>query len=120
MKLKTKSMILAVSLLAATYAPNAMAGQVVGTIESFQMGVDGGMSFALDGAPLLCSNGNYSNYRAALNIGVRGVTVDGYKALLSAINSAFLARKRVRVYTDENVKATGWGCTLYAIDVMSN
>ncbi|MBZ4401168.1 MULTISPECIES: hypothetical protein [unclassified Myxococcus] len=118
MKSSSRSAIVATSLLATLFAGNALAAQTSGKIYSVQVEANGNFSLVLENTPNLCSNGNMSNNkRGAVVVGVRGVTADGLKAMYSAALAAFMAGKVVTVFTDEAVTTTGWGCTVYVLDV---
>ena len=95
----------------------ASAGQVQGTVFSWELDPAGNFSFILNNAPVLCTNGHFDNNRGAVVAGVRGVTTDGVKAMYASMLAAFLAGKQITVYTDETVVTSGWGCTVYVLDV---
>lgn len=118
--MKTLSVSLALMFGACLLAQPGMASaaSVVGTVYNWQLYADGSFSFVLNGAPHLCANGNGSNQRGAVVAGVRGMTADGVKAMYSTIVSASLAGKQVTVYTDENVLTSGWGCSVYALEMI--
>ncbi len=110
----SKSLLVAAAL---AYTGEARAATVTGTISHIQFDSAGSISVQLTGSPALCTNGHWLNTRGAVVAGVRGVTAEGLKTMYSTLMSAFLASKRITVYTDETVTTTGWGCTVYAIDI---
>ncbi|NTX08054.1 MULTISPECIES: hypothetical protein [Myxococcus] len=117
MKAASLSSLIATGLLATLFTGEAMATQTTATVHSIQVDANGNFSLVLTGPLTLCSNGNQGNQRGAVVVGVRGVTADGAKAMYSAVLAAFMAGKHVTVHTDETVTTTGWGCTVYALDI---
>lgn len=109
----------AISTAAALFfgAASAQATSTVGTISTLQIGGDGTFSFALTNSPNLCSNGNKTNQRGAVVPGIASVTADGAKMLYATLVSAYTTGRTITVYTNETVTTTGWGCTVYALDL---
>ncbi|WP_163867480.1 hypothetical protein [Myxococcus eversor] len=120
MKTPFLSSIIATGILATLLAGEAVATERSGTIYSFQVEANGSFSFVLTGIPDLCTNGTLNNNkRGAVVVGIRGVTADGLKMMYSAVMAAFMAGKHVTVRTDDTVTTTGWGCSVYFVDVSS-
>ena len=86
-----------------------------GTVSDILVNNSMGYTFALKGGPDMCTNGNLSNARGAVVVGVAGTTVDGAKAMLVVLQSALLLGRQVQVATSSTVTTTGWGCTVIAV-----
>ncbi|QSQ17131.1 hypothetical protein [Myxococcus landrumensis] len=104
-------------LLIGLHSTDVEAASTQGTIQNMQVDAKGNFTFTLTGTPNLCANGNLANNRGSVIVGVRGVTAEGARAIHATLMSAFLSGKSVVIITDETVTTTGWGCTVYAVDI---
>ncbi|WP_333678985.1 hypothetical protein [Dyella sp.] len=88
-----------------------------GTVAEIEAGGDGTFSFALTNAPAMCTNGNSTNTRGAVVVGVSRVSIDGAKMLYATLVTAYTTGRSITVYVDPTVVTTGYGCTVYALDL---